>query len=117
MRPGPVFCFSGTAAGYGQATLIGSVTGAGPPSIAGCYFDAHYVATITLVDGSTLMLTASGTVCPFGNSGNAPDSPNSYGNPNNVAGSFAITSGRRSFRRRDGKRHLQRDSGGRCSDR
>jgi hypothetical protein len=80
-------------AGYGQATLIGSVTGAGPPSIAGCYFDAHYAAMITLVDGSTLMLTASGTVCPFGNSGNAPDSPNSYGNPNNVAGSFAITSG------------------------
>jgi hypothetical protein len=86
------FCFSGIVAGYGEATLSGTVTSSSPILGTSCA-SATYEATIELAESSTLALEASGVVCPVGNSGNAPGSPVSYGNPISLTGTFTIPGG------------------------
>ena len=80
------------SAGYGSATATCSVTSLTPIPGTSCA-NATYDATIELADGSSLSLHASGTVCPVGNSGNAPGSLVSYGNPISLHGTFTIAGG------------------------
>jgi hypothetical protein len=88
------YCATGTVAGYGEATLSGTVTGftpvQGPFSFCALITSSN---TITLADGSTLAITASGINCFAGNSNNAPGSLVSYGNPHSGTGTYTVTGG------------------------
>jgi hypothetical protein len=85
------FCFTGTVAGHGTATLRGTVTGDTPIAGTACS-RTTYEAVAAVADGS-LELHAVGTVCPAGGSSGAPGSSVSYGNPITLSGTFAIVSG------------------------
>jgi hypothetical protein len=85
------FCFTGSIAGLGAASLSGTVTGVTPIDDTPCA-TASYVATVEAAGGS-LELTANGTLCPIGNSGSAPGSATSYGNPVSLRGSYTIVDG------------------------
>jgi hypothetical protein len=87
------FCAVGTVAGFGEATLSGDVTSFTP--IPGTSFCANLTATgtITLADGSTLSLMATGIECTTGNSRNTFGSLVSYGNPFSIVGTYTVTGG------------------------
>ena len=85
-------CGTGTVAGYGAATESVTITSYRRIPGTDC-FEATATATITLSDGSTLTYEASATRCPVGNSGEAPGSDVSYGNPWSAIGTFTITGG------------------------
>jgi hypothetical protein len=85
-------CGTGTVAGYGAATETVYITSYRRILGTDC-FEATATATITLSDGSTLTYQASATRCPIGNSGDAPGSAVSYGNPWSAIGTFTITGG------------------------
>jgi len=86
------FCSGGTVAGYGQASGATTITSVAP--VPGTYcIEFTATSTITLADGSTLSLDASGTRCPVGGSHDAPGHLISYGNPITTSGTFTITGG------------------------
>jgi hypothetical protein len=86
-------CSTGTVAGYGAATGKSRITSYTPIPDTDC-FSFNTSATITLTDGSgTLALDTSGIRCRVGNSGEAPGSAVSYGNPWSATGIFTITGG------------------------
>jgi hypothetical protein len=92
------------AVGEGRQPLIGltcSVTSFTPIPGTSC-FSATYSGTIVLTDGSALALDANGVGCSVGNSGTAPGSSVSYGNPISLSGTFAITGGTGVFAGRAG---------------
>ncbi len=84
--------FTGRVSGYGGATLTCSVTSFTPIPGTSC-FSATYSGAIALTDGSVLDLEANGVGCAVGNSGEAPGSSVSYGNPISLSGVFSITGG------------------------
>jgi hypothetical protein len=86
------FCSEGTVAGYGHAT--GATTIISVRRVPGTYcIEFTATSTITLADGSTLSVDASGTRCPVGGSHDAPGHLVSYGNPITTSGTFTITGG------------------------
>ena len=85
------FCFEGSLAGHGKATLSGIATSVTP--IAGTQCAAErFRATIELGDG-TIGLGASGTACSPGSSASTLGSQVSYGNPGKDDGTFTATGG------------------------
>ena len=53
--------------------------------------------TLTFAGGDTLVLEETGTFCPPGNSGNAPGSLVSFGNPFTLSFTWSIASGTGQF--------------------
>jgi hypothetical protein len=86
------FCSEGTVAGYGHATGATTITSVRPVPGTSC-IEFTATSTITLDDGSTLSLEASGIRCPVGGSHDAPGHLISYGNPVSTTGTFTITAG------------------------
>jgi hypothetical protein len=85
------WCGTGTITGFGEATSFAEVLSFNLDPGAFCG-DVVFRRTITLEDGSTLVLMETGTVCFPGKSALAPDTK-SFGNPYNVEATFTIVTG------------------------
>lgn len=87
------FCGTGTVEGFGEATSLTelvSFSGFDPETDCG---QATFRRTITLEDGSTLVLLEEGTICFPGESSSAPGSLKSFGNPFTFEGTFTVVGG------------------------
>jgi len=86
------WCGTGTITGFGEATSFAEVLSFNfdPATLCG---DTMIRRTITLEDGSTLVLMETGTVCFPGKSVLAPDSAKAFGNPYKVEATFTIVTG------------------------
>jgi hypothetical protein len=88
-----LLCGTGTVVGFGEATSrteLVSFENFDPETSCA---DIELRRTITLEDGSTLILLESGVICWPGNSTNAPGAMKSFGNPFQFEGTFTIVGG------------------------
>jgi hypothetical protein len=91
------FCGEGTVAGFGHATTFSELVSFSGTDETGCG-EAVFQRTITLDDGSTLVLLETGTVCFPGESSTAPGSLKSFGNPFTFEGTFEVIRGTGTFK-------------------
>jgi hypothetical protein len=91
------FCGEGTVAGFGHATTFSELVDFSGTDETGCG-EAVFQRTITLDDGSTLVLLETGTVCFPGESSTAPGSLKSFGNPFTFEGTFEVIRGTGTFK-------------------
>jgi hypothetical protein len=91
------FCGEGTVAGFGHATTFSELVDFSGTDETGCG-EAVFHRTITLDDGSTLVLRETGTVCFPGESSTAPGSLKSFGNPSTFEGTFEVIRGTGTFK-------------------
>src|ERR687898_191018 len=87
------FCGTGTIAGFGDATSLTEVVSFENFDPETSCADVVLRRTITLADGSSLVLMETGTVCFPGKSSLAPGSAKSFGNPFRIEATFTIVSG------------------------
>jgi hypothetical protein len=87
------FCGTGTITGFGEATTLTEVVSFENFDPATSCADVVLRRTITLEDGSTLVLMETGTVCFPGKSTLAPGAAKSFGNPFNIEATFTIVAG------------------------
>ena len=86
-------CGTGTIAGFGEATSLTEVVSFENFDPVTSCADVVLRRTITLEDGSTLVIMETGTVCFPGKSTLAPGTAKSFGNPFNIEETFTIVSG------------------------
>jgi hypothetical protein len=87
------WCGTGTITGFGEATSLTEVVSFENFDPATSCADVVLRRTITLEDGSTLVLMETGTVCFPGKGALAPRSAKSFGNPYKVEATFTIVTG------------------------
>jgi hypothetical protein len=87
------FCGTGTITGFGEASSLTEVVSFENFDPAISCADVVLRRTITLEDGSTLVLMETGTVCFPGKSTLAPGTAKSFGNPFNIEATFTIVTG------------------------
>ena len=87
------WCGTGTITGFGDATSVTEVVSFENLDPATSCGDVVLRRTITLEDGSTLVLMETGTVCFPGKSTFAPGQTKSFGNPLNIEATFTIVTG------------------------
>jgi hypothetical protein len=87
------FCGTGTITGFGDATSLTEVVSFENFDPETSCADVVLRRTITLADGSSLVLMETGTVCFPGKSSLAPGSAKSFGNPFRIEATFTIVSG------------------------
>jgi hypothetical protein len=87
------FCGTGTITGFGEATSLTEVVSFENFDPVTSCADVVLRRTITLEDGSTLVLMETGTVCFPGKSTLAPGTAKSFGNPFNIEATFTIVTG------------------------
>jgi hypothetical protein len=87
------WCGTGTITGFGEATSVIEVVSFENFDPATSCGDVVLRRTITLEDGSTLVLIETGTVCFPGKSTLAPGQTKSFGNPLNIEATFTIVTG------------------------
>ena len=87
------FCGTGTIIGFGEATTVTEVVSFENLDPATSCADVVLRRTMTLGDGSTLVLMETGTVCFPGKSSLAPGAAKSFGNPFNIEATFRIVTG------------------------
>jgi hypothetical protein len=90
------WCGTGTITGFGEATSLAEVVSFENFDPATSCADVVLRRTITLEDGSTLVLIETGTVCFPGKSALASDTK-SFGNPYNLEATFTIVTGTGAF--------------------
>lgn len=87
------FCGTGTITGFGDATSLTEVVSFENFDPETSCADVVLRRTITLADGSSLVLMETGIVCFPGKSSLAPGSAKSFGNPFRIEATFTIVSG------------------------
>jgi hypothetical protein len=87
------WCGTGTITGFGEATSLVELVSFENFDPATSCADVVLRRTITLEDGSTLVLMETGTVCFPGKSTFAPGQTKSFGNPLNIEATFTIVTG------------------------
>jgi hypothetical protein len=87
------WCGTGTITGFGEATSVTELVSFENFDPATSCADVVLRRTITLEDGSTLVLMETGTACFPGKSTLAPGAAKSFGNPFNVEATFTIVTG------------------------
>jgi hypothetical protein len=91
------FCGTGTITGFGDATSLTEVVSFENLDPETACADVVLRRTITLADGSSLVLMETGTVCFPGKSSLAPGTAKSFGNPFRIEATFTIVSGTGAF--------------------
>ena len=86
-------CGTGTITGFGDATSLTEVVSFENFDPETSCADVVLRRTITLADGSSLVLMETGTVCFPGKSSLAPGTAKSFGNPFRIEATFTIVSG------------------------
>jgi energy-converting hydrogenase Eha subunit H len=87
------FCGTGTITGFGDATTVTEVVSFENFDPATSCADVTLRRTMTLENGSALVLMETGTICFPGKSTLAPGAAKSFGNPFNIEAAFTIVTG------------------------